>query len=252
MGDRRLSMWKWGQENNCFLENYYYYYYLARCPDAAHQVYGTGATSRIWDVHKFSCPWLPLMKIRGMAFVHIKPRLVAPVFSPSPVPVSPQSGRLVEAVALGFVQPPGWLPPSFALNLAPLVYPYLPTDDDVSSPTDDHDPQEKGRRGALAVPPQRQNQHPEQDRSRALPCMAGLQNSWHYPGPAPGEYSVLLSRADAHRRSNQDKTGSEDSDSVQLSEYCFNMCEALKTAIQGMDLSESMRMKLKELERFVG
>lgn len=43
-------------------------------------------------------------------------------------------------------------------------------------------------------------------------------------------------------------------DSVQLSEYCFNVCEALKTAIQGKgveDLSESVRVALKDSERCV-
>ena len=41
---------------------------------------------------------------------------------------------------------------------------------------------------------------------------------------------------------------------MELSEYYFNMCETLKTAIQGKDvdnLSESERMALKELERCI-
>ena len=41
---------------------------------------------------------------------------------------------------------------------------------------------------------------------------------------------------------------------MELSEYCFNMCETLKTAIQGKDvddLSESERMAFKELERCI-
>ena len=41
---------------------------------------------------------------------------------------------------------------------------------------------------------------------------------------------------------------------MELSEYCFNMCETLKTAIQGRDvddLSESERMAFKELERCI-
>ena len=48
----------------------------------------------------------------------------------------------------------------------------------------------------------------------------------------------------------QDEIGNEDS--VQLSEYCFNMCEALKIVTQGVYLSEFMRTKLEELERCVG
>lgn len=42
-------------------------------------------------------------------------------------------------------------------------------------------------------------------------------------------------------------------DSVQLSEYCFNMCETLETAIQGKkadDLGESVKVALKDLERY--
>jgi len=47
----------------------------------------------------------------------------------------------------------------------------------------------------------------------------------------------------------------DDRDSLQLSEYCFNVCGAVKTAIQGMnagDLSESVRMALalRDLERY--
>lgn len=41
---------------------------------------------------------------------------------------------------------------------------------------------------------------------------------------------------------------------MELSEYCFNMCVTLKTAIQGKDaddLSEPARMGLKELERYI-
>lgn len=43
-------------------------------------------------------------------------------------------------------------------------------------------------------------------------------------------------------------------DSVQLSEYCFNVCELLKTAIEGKnadDLAESERKALEDLERSV-
>ena len=47
----------------------------------------------------------------------------------------------------------------------------------------------------------------------------------------------------------------DDQDSVQLSEYCFNVCEVLKTVIQGKntdDLDEPVRMALGEMERCVG
>ena len=47
----------------------------------------------------------------------------------------------------------------------------------------------------------------------------------------------------------------DDKDSVQLSEYCFNVCEVLKTAIQGRNtdsLDESVKAALVDLERCVG
>jgi len=43
-------------------------------------------------------------------------------------------------------------------------------------------------------------------------------------------------------------------DSVQLSEYCFNVCEAVKVALEGKnadDLSESIEVALADLERCV-
>jgi len=46
----------------------------------------------------------------------------------------------------------------------------------------------------------------------------------------------------------------DDKDTVQLSEYCFNTCEVLKTAVQGKDvnsLNESVRVALEDLERCV-
>jgi len=46
----------------------------------------------------------------------------------------------------------------------------------------------------------------------------------------------------------------DDNDSVQLSEYCFNACEVLKTAVQGKDvnsLDESVRVALEDLQRCV-
>ena len=64
---------------------------------------------------------------------------------------------------------------------------------------------------------------------------------------------VLPPPADSHRWPNQHKL-IDNKDSVQLSEYCFNMCETVKTAIRGKgigDLSESVRTALKELERCV-
>ena len=44
----------------------------------------------------------------------------------------------------------------------------------------------------------------------------------------------------------------DDKDSMQLSEYCFNVCEVLKDAVQGRDadsLDESVREALQDLER---
>ena len=46
----------------------------------------------------------------------------------------------------------------------------------------------------------------------------------------------------------------DDKDSVQLSEYCFNVCEVLKTTIQGRNadsLDVSVRVALEDLERCV-
>ena len=47
----------------------------------------------------------------------------------------------------------------------------------------------------------------------------------------------------------------DNKDYLELSEYCFNICEVLKTAIQGKnvdDLDESVRKTLENLERWVG
>jgi len=57
----------------------------------------------------------------------------------------------------------------------------------------------------------------------------------------------------SHRRTVQDKMIDND-DSVQLSEYCFNVSLALETAFQGKNiggLNKYVRMALKDLERFV-
>jgi len=44
----------------------------------------------------------------------------------------------------------------------------------------------------------------------------------------------------------------DNKDAVQLSEYCFNVCEVVKTAIQGKNTDdESVRMALKDLGRYV-
>ena len=54
--------------------------------------------------------------------------------------------------------------------------------------------------------------------------------------------------------SGQDKM-IDDKDSVQLSEYCFNVCEVLKAAVQGKNadtLNDSVRVALEDLERCVG
>ena len=55
----------------------------------------------------------------------------------------------------------------------------------------------------------------------------------------------------SHRQPNQDKM-IDDNDSAQLSDYCFNVCEVLKTAVQGRSadgLNESVRVALEDLER---
>ena len=46
----------------------------------------------------------------------------------------------------------------------------------------------------------------------------------------------------------------DNKDAVQLSEYCFNVYEVVKTSIQGKnadDLNETVRMALKDLGRYV-
>ena len=46
----------------------------------------------------------------------------------------------------------------------------------------------------------------------------------------------------------------DDEDSMQLSEYCFNVCATLENAIQGKnvgDLNKYVRMALEDLERCV-
>jgi len=46
----------------------------------------------------------------------------------------------------------------------------------------------------------------------------------------------------------------DDKDSVQLSEYCLNVCDVLKTVVQGKDmesLNESVRAALGDLEKCV-
>lgn len=64
---------------------------------------------------------------------------------------------------------------------------------------------------------------------------------------------ALWPSVDSHWQPNQDKM-IDNSDSVQLSEYCFNMCEALEPAIEGRnadDLNESVRRAFEDLERCV-
>lgn len=59
------------------------------------------------------------------------------------------------------------------------------------------------------------------------------------------------SSMDSHWRSNQDKL-IDNKDSIQLSEYCFNVCVALETPIRGKnadDLNESVRVALEDPER---
>ena len=46
----------------------------------------------------------------------------------------------------------------------------------------------------------------------------------------------------------------DDNDSVQLSEYCFDVCEVLKGVVQGRNadgLTESVKVALEDLERCV-
>ena len=64
---------------------------------------------------------------------------------------------------------------------------------------------------------------------------------------------VLPPPTESHWWPNQHKL-IDNKDSVQLSEYCFNVCETVKTAIRGKgtgDISKSARIALKELERCV-
>ena len=63
----------------------------------------------------------------------------------------------------------------------------------------------------------------------------------------------LVSPVYSHPRTNQDKM-IDNEDSVQLSEYCFNVCAVLESAIQGKDvgnLNKYVRMALGDLERCV-
>lgn len=58
---------------------------------------------------------------------------------------------------------------------------------------------------------------------------------------------------DSHWRPNQDRM-IDDEDSLQLSEYCFNVCVELQPTIQGKnvdELNKSERTALEELERCV-
>ena len=64
----------------------------------------------------------------------------------------------------------------------------------------------------------------------------------------------LVPPVHSHWWTNQDKMISNE-DSIQLSEYCFNVCVIVETAIQGKnvgDLNEYVRMALEALERCVG
>lgn len=64
---------------------------------------------------------------------------------------------------------------------------------------------------------------------------------------------VLRLSADSHSRPNQDRM-IRNNDSEQLSKYCFDVCVALGTAIQGKSaggLSEPAGMALADLERYV-
>ena len=64
---------------------------------------------------------------------------------------------------------------------------------------------------------------------------------------------VLRLSVDSHSRPNQDKMIGNN-DSVQLSKYCFDVCVALETAIQGKGaghLSEPARIAFADLERYV-
>lgn len=64
---------------------------------------------------------------------------------------------------------------------------------------------------------------------------------------------ILHPSMNSHRRPDQDKM-MDDEDSVQLSKYCFDACEALKTVIQGKnadDINEPVREALEDLGRYV-
>ena len=64
---------------------------------------------------------------------------------------------------------------------------------------------------------------------------------------------ILLPASTSSLCDNQDKIA-DNGDSVYISEFCFDMCETLKAAIQGRnadDLGESVGTVLKDLERRV-
>ena len=64
---------------------------------------------------------------------------------------------------------------------------------------------------------------------------------------------ILLPASASSLCDNQDKIA-DNGDSVYISEFCFDMCETLKAAIQGRnadDLGESVGTVLKDLERRV-
>ena len=65
---------------------------------------------------------------------------------------------------------------------------------------------------------------------------------------------ALLPFTNSHSCPNKD-TMIDDKYVVQVSEYCFNACEALNRMIQGRnldDLSESERIAMEDMERCVG
>ena len=80
------------------------------------------------------------------------------------------------------------------------------------------------------VPIRRQNRYPEQERGRSLPRKADLQDCQCYPSSGSSQYSHSVSIG-SHRRPNKDEKVDDDA-FVQVSEYCFNVCEVLETTVQ--------------------
>jgi len=99
----------------------------------------------------------------------------------------------------------------------------------------------------------RQDWYIGQECSRRVPRTAGLQNRERYSSSHPSECSVSRPTRRFSLWTNQDKM-INDENSVQLSEYYFNVCVMLETANQRRNvgnLNKYVRMALGDLERCV-